>query len=1053
MAVPNKRVRFILGLSLLASACLAARPASAGVAAPFDEARLRVRIGGHWTLRLAARDGLWQPVTRARPSFQHVDFGYVTASKGTAEQFSVSLQLRIDGGSRSRGHAFYDMTLSRQADGTYRGSCTETVGTRATPAEVVAILEPAPSYAPAAVKPPEAGEYPRLLLRKKDVPALREKLKTPLGQAFLARAGDAKDPVVLGVLYQATGRESYALEALRIVKGYADIDGNGALTGDVGHQIVRVALTLDLCHDGWPQAEREALLQQIRARLPKRQYDLTIGHANYHQVSNYYGPGFGSAAIASLLLQGARGPAPVEPIPPLCVRYDDCRVPPLTDYTPPAGVPVVPLVNDELPAEWIYAGGLTPADSAELLKPLGGPEKARPTAGDEITDGSKTARFKMVSHEKDMGYFEWGGRKVLDVTSAIGRVYHSESVFYTVIRNDKPGWYEFNIGSDHKDSRTWLNGVEIEEGHVMQLDKGLYTVLIQVQIGQTEPWGREMLAARFTHLPDGKVRRSTVDEVNAEIRARHGQAVAFWKTESAEWKARDGEDLDCLRMVWKGREQMFQHLRFGIGDGGFQAEVTHYGNIAAHYPLLYAALHRTVFGRDVSTYPDASLVLCRQLMQTQFSGNRPIILDLNVKGRFDAVWCANLFPLVPDRYRPHVLWGWNRLLGADLKSAADLDRRAADAMLAPLNGATLATTFVNYPLGMDPAHPDRGMPRAWAAPTLGHYVFRNGWSDRDAVVAQVFTKSIPIRAWSHPNAGAFRLWGLGRRWTAAPIERSGYRPEESIVLLPDEVTNESACGRVVHHAAAEDGSGTLSIDMSDVYLAVRPPEKKTPDQEMIEEMDTFVTGGGLDDDRGLDRQVKVDIPKPVTDYFREKDRASLRRQLPRLYNAYGEREAAEVTSHVDGDRAFAFDTSGKCGAPLLMVMVDDVRGGQRKQWLWHLPAGEDLTASTDGATFTLRSPDASLQGTFVGGDLKPQRLQNQKMSFIYRGGSKKGQVITREYDFIAAETKAADAVFFVVLTLQRGQAPAVTATGTGRDTVVKVGERTIRYRDGRIVIE
>ncbi|MFP4104585.1 MAG: hypothetical protein ACLFVU_00715 [Phycisphaerae bacterium] len=1030
-------------------------PVAAGFAAedaPFTDAELRVRIGNYWTMRLTAQDGKWEPVTRARPSFKHVDFGYVTASKGTPAGFSVSMQLRDDGGVRSNGYVFYEMQFKRAKDGSYTGTFKETRGSRTETGTIAAFLLPDQPADAVKREPIASGEYPRLLLRKGDVPALREKAKTPLGKAFIEKAKNSKDPVLLGTLYQATGLERYALEALRIVQGYSDIDGNAALSGNVGHQIVSVVLTADLCYDAWPEEYRDDLLQQIKARMPKRQYDLTIAHANYNHVSNYYGPGFGSAAIATLLLHKSKGPAPDEPVKPLCVRFKDCKVPPVENYSPPQSVPVVPLTSDELPADWIYAGPLKPAENAEPLKSMGGPEKARPTVGDDLSDGNQTVRFEPVSKEKDKGYYVWGDRKVLDVSNAIGRVYHSTSYYYTVIKNDTPGWYQFRIGQDHKESRTWLNGFEIREGDVMQLDKGLYTVLIRVDIGQTEPWGREMLAARFAYLPDKKVRKQTVEEINAEIRARYDQALAFWKTETAEWKARDGEDLQCLRMFHKGREQMYQHLRFGIGDGGFQAEVTHYGNIAAHYPLLYATCFRKAMGRDVSPYPDATHVLPRQMMQAYIKDDRPVIMDLNVKGHFDTRWLALNFPMVPKEYKPHLLWSWDRLMGAERNTAGSPDAATAETMLQSVNGQTLAAAFVNYPLDIKPVHPSKGMPLTWAADTLGFYVFRSGWQGKDEFIAQVFSKSIPIRAWSHPNAGAFRLWGLGHRWTAAPIERSGYRPEESIVHMPDDVIYKSTCGKIDHHTARADGSGSLSIDMTDVYLAVKPPEQKSDFDQMTDSLEDLVNSGGPSEEMKIDNPVKT--PEAATDYFRQKDRSKLRRKLPKLYNGYAERREVDYSSHVDGDRAFAFDYSGKSGAPCLMVMVDHVRGGERKQWLWHLPDAEEIKAEAKKNAFTLSYPDANLKGTFVSpAKIQPQFMEDKKMYFIYRGGSLKGKSIERSYDFIAAETDSEETLYFVVVTVQRGKAPAVTTTGNGKDTVVTVGGRRISYHDGRIVIE
>ena len=1039
-----------------------ALPVAATVKAPFQEAHMHAILGSYYGVTLRAYNGMWEPVCRAKPSFNQVSVGYITRSEGTPENFTVWMQLEVDGGHQPGGHVFYEIHFVRKPDGSYGGSYKETRGSNTGSSEdLVAEMYPKQNYSKEGHVPIQPGEHPRLLIRKSEIPALRAKLKTPFGQAFLAKAKNSKDMVVLATLYQATGDKKYADLAMTALKRGGDIDQNGGLTGDIGHHIVRVVTTIDLCYGAWPKEYTESLLRQIKARLPKRQYDLIIGHANYNQVSNYYGPAFGSAAIASMLLYGRKGPAPVPPIKPLCVVYKDCRIPPLTGYTPPPGVKTVTLVDDKVPTEWIYAGGFKPPDGMDMLKPLGGAAKARPTLNDSLTDGRKTQKFKPLSHEPDKGYFDWHGHKTVDVTSAIGRIYHSESCFSTVLRNETPGWYQYNVGTDHKESFTYVNGVLVKQGDLMQLDKGLYTVLIKVRIGQTEPWGREMLAARFTSLKksrDKQLRRGQtgVDEFNAKIRAGYNQAEEFHETQMAEWKARGEQDLECLRMFYKGREQMFWHYRFGIGDGGFQAEATHYGNIAARYPMLYAAFYRNAFAQDVSPFPDTTHLLPRQMMQASFIGKKPAIMHLNVKGHFDHRTCTDHFRLVPDKWQPSLLWGWNRISDVQIDSAAKLDRAAADKILGSVSGSHLASTFVNYPINMDPVHPSTGMPKTWAAPTLGFYVFRNGWTGRDDIIAQIFAKSIPIRAWNHPNCGAFRLWGLGRAWTSAPIERSGYRPEESIVLTQDDVINESACGKIAHYDTKPDGSGSLLIDMTDVYLAAKRPEPKKKKKSLIDDLEGSLKAKDEEEDFGIGDAIK-DMPttKSVQSFYKARDDAALRRTIPKLYNWWGRKyQEKPHPSHVDGDRAFAFDFSEKCGAPCLMAIHDSIRGGKTKQWLWQLPHGDTIVAKATDNTFTIERDGVTLKGTVVSpSPIRARFRRKVPMHFTYRGGSKGGQRITRYFNFIEVLSTAKDVDFFVVLTLQRSKAPQVKIAGKGKDVVATVGQSRVRMDGPKVIIE
>lgn len=1012
---------------------------------PFTNIEFNVMIENYWTMRLAARNGVWEPVCRSRPSFNLVDFGYVTSSEGTAEKFKINIQLEKDDfiPSGSPDYIFYTMQFEKISQEEYKGIfICESNGSITTGKLSAIVMPPQKSWGITEIKP---EEHPRLLFRKNQLDKLKQKLQTEFGKAFLEKAKESKDPVVLGLLYQLTSNTMYAIEAMKIIASYTDIDANGGLTGDIGHQIVRTVLTYDLCYEGWPENFKKQLKEDIKARLPKRQYNLIIGHANYNEVSNYYGPGFGSAAIATLVLYKDKGAPPLPVPPPLCVLYEDCKIPPAENYNPPEGVPVIPLIEGELPSEWIYCGGFKPAPGNELLNQIGGPKKARPTLEDTLTDEIKTEKFRPLSHELDKGFYEWGGHKVVDVTSAIGRIYHSESYFYTVLKNDKPQWLIYMIGKDHKKSFSYLNGILINEGDVVFLDKGLYPLLIKVQIGQTEPWGREMLAVRFEKVDTEKM---DIKEINKTLRARYKQACEFWHTQTNEWKSRNEEDLECLKMFYKGHQQMFWHYRHGIGDGGFQAEVSHYGNIAARYPLLYAVYFRNVKGYDVSPYPDATHVLVRQMMQTFFSSSGPIILNLNVKGHFSADWCADYFPIVPEEYKPFILWGWEKLFNIDRSDGSDITYESALKIFNSISSRTIASTFVNHPLDK-PLHPSKGMNLVWCAPTLGYYVFRSGWECKDEFIFQVFAKNIPIKAWNHPNAGAFRIWGLGRSWTAAPIERSGYRPEESIVLLPDDVINESSCAHVIHYKSFHDGSGIITLDMNDVYVSADEPPQ-TPEKEKIaEDIESFIkeTKTG-ETDFGIGKSIKeMPMTQSVVDYYREKEYAELRRKsIPKLYDSYGRRIPIQTNKRIQGSRSFAVDYSKASGSPCLIAIADSIKGGKKKQWLWHVPESSEIKIETQKNSFYIKYPDVYLKGTFISpSNIIVEYNADAKMSFIYKGGSKKGMLVTRSYRIITAESLSSNVDFVVIITIQKDNAPEIKHEYSNNQIYAICGNRKITY--------
>jgi histidinol-phosphate aminotransferase len=104
-------------------------------------------------------------------------------------------------------------------------------------------------------------------------------------------------------------------------------------------------------------------------------------------------------------------------------------------------------------------------------------------------------------------------------------------------------------------------------------------------------------------------------------------------------------------------------------------------------------------------------------------------------------------------------------------------------------------------------------------------------------------------------------------------------------------------------------------------------------------------------------------------------------------------------------------------APGVVVIADRIRGGQRRVWAMHLPA--NTRAELHGHRFTLRSKntDAFVAGTFLVPDDVQLRAQN-------------GQLLA-----------AGQSDFLVVMTLQRGPAPAVTRAGD----LIRIGAQTARF--------
>ncbi len=200
------------------------------------------------------------------------------------------------------------------------------------------------------------GEYPRLLFRRGDLPALRAKAETPEGRAILQRlrrlldgadgtgmaphfnpATDARAPAAgplpagtytfghaagYGLLYQLTGDARYAALGRecfeRALAGTRDRDSRysfrqpgGALRA--GPTLGWMAVGYDLCRDGWDAATRErfgrALLDYREhladTREGKQTVDLgSLARGTMPPYSNHFSMQVGGAALVLLALKG-----------------------------------------------------------------------------------------------------------------------------------------------------------------------------------------------------------------------------------------------------------------------------------------------------------------------------------------------------------------------------------------------------------------------------------------------------------------------------------------------------------------------------------------------------------------------------------------------------------------------------------------------------------------------------------------------------------------------------------------------------------------------------
>jgi hypothetical protein len=315
---------------------------------------------------------------------------------------------------------------------------------------------------------------------------------------------------------------------------------------------------------------------------------------------------------------------------------------------------------------------------------------------------------------------------------------------------------------------------------------------------------------------------------------------------------------------------------------------------------------------------------------------------------------------------------------------------------------------------MQPKHPSECFENTWAADTKGLYVFRNGWKGDDDIHLQVFMKNQINKGHNQASAGTFTLYGLGKTWVESPPDRDCPRWKQSVVMFPEDQDNmlDWETGVTTYSRQEKDGSGAVSASLDFIY-----------------------SGGKIVRTNGVPVMRKDGKPQrlPVNDL-----------------NGIHLPENVEPDG-IKGMRAFGVDYSGKCGAPMLLVVVDKITGGGERIWLCNGFGG----ASSGSNSFIRTQGDASLATTFVvpaearQGSGTINYTETKTVSTNIYGRTKTTvQTVTNKVE--VGGIKGADH-FFAIMTLQRGPAPKVVVEGQGLDAKVTVGSRKVSF-DGQKVL-
>ena len=247
-----------------------------------------------------------------------------------------------------------------------------------------------------------------------------------------------------------------------------------------------------------------------------------------------------------------------------------------------------------------------------------------------------------------------------------------------------------------------------------------------------------------------------------QAKARYDEAMRDWKFDSAEWKRTGGYDQDFQFVFELTRWGQYMHYREGFGDGGAQSDTSGHCQHLGLWPAKYAASYRLCFDEDVSPFPDITHFLPRRVFANLYPAKGPLVTQM-INGPNDPLpeYFISHYPIVPDAWKPAILWAWNRT--REINSPADAHKALCRMVT---NCSTY--TFLHYPLDpktskteIEPKSPQGIMPLAWEASDFGYYAFRDKWQDEKDFLVQFYGPH-PCRPWLlHAQRRSYMFDGTG----------------------------------------------------------------------------------------------------------------------------------------------------------------------------------------------------------------------------------------------------------------------------------------------------
>ena len=952
---------------------------------------------GAVTLYAERRNGKWAPTLSAdaRRGLNVAHDGYIVKSSSNRKghYLQIRLHMRRDRWMDVVGEAAYDINFRVEDDkceGTWNGVVHGVTLEDKVTGEVKPVFE-LPKF-----KPPKPGEHPRLLIRKSDIPTLRKKAETPWGKAQLAALQkDTGCATAQGLAYALTGDKQYAENAkARILKSAA---GNGwfCVGGnqhDPAFRVVDQLMGFDLIYDAVDDESRQRVINAVADKLEMYYWGAYNTQFNGHGRSNW-----------SLMFRSAAGLMALSVLdvpldnPDTPAREELLHITPPEDLKIGKDVPVVQQSNEKPIGAWLYAGPLNEPFNGDGFKDSGGMAAARPEAGTKIGD----TEFRLLSGQevkegRDLGSLEMRNGAV-DLRKLTKGKYMLANYLYCVLEVKEAGYYWFESNKNPKGVRQrvgFLNGHRIYAKEHFRLDPGKYPLLVRVWNEPVGGWEPHVFWARFPKV-DEKTAMAWHLPRAAGVKADElcGKGWRETVAKKTQW------NLVALRRLRQAQHEAEDYFVKGLGDFGWNQEGEAYTRHAIRLGIPFAHCYRNVFGIDMYGAERLGKMMALCTAATVFSDNDAKMQSFAVGGGAMAPdLYSRAFGFVPPDLRPAVLGAWKKSMAL---AAADKLKDPHN-IIASHDGISKAMRFINYPLEMEEKDPETALHRVTVDKQKGGYVFRNQWKDGDDCVVQLFANSnLGGGSWASSQGGTFRITGLGQYWAvrgqsygngASGRSLPDYSLYQNMVDVEGHLLPGSPQAWTTYFAPSADGSGIVSLNMNEIYIHL------------------------------------------------EKTKTKRRGRIS--WKTLGKKDLG-----IKAVRSLAVDYSGASGAPCLVAVADRLTGTPGTN-TWQMTLPREHKVAVDGKSFIIKAKTGeTLKGTVVlPANAEVSVVDHQHTHEInYHGGHSQRNFMLR-----AVLVKGADKNqdFLVVMTLQRGDAPAVTA----KKSSARVGKQTISFDGSRIAL-